>query len=151
MLENVPLFSGLSTAAIREIEQHGTIKSYRKNTVIINLDDETDTLYVILSGQVKVYISSEDGREAVLNHQGAGEINARQDVFLGKGLSRPARKERPRDIEQPDDRQRPGADLGRHAPVFDEGRKMGLDERDVETTYEEPEEQQDIGPVFEGR
>jgi len=73
MLENVPLFSGLSSAALAEIEQHGTVKSFRKNTIVINQDDETYSLYVILSGNVKVFISGEDGREAVLNHQSAGD------------------------------------------------------------------------------
>jgi len=73
MLENVPLFSGLSDAALAEIEQHGSIKSYPKNVVVINQDDQTCSLYVILSGSVKVYISGEDGREAVLNHQSAGD------------------------------------------------------------------------------
>jgi len=73
MLENVHLFSGLSSAALAEIEHHGTVKSFRKNTIVINQDDETYSLYVILSGSVKVFISGEDGREAVLNHQGAGD------------------------------------------------------------------------------
>ena len=73
MLDNVPLFSGLSSAALAEIEQHGTVKSFRKNTIVINQDDETYSLYVILSGSVRVFISGEDGREAVLNHQGAGD------------------------------------------------------------------------------
>jgi CRP/FNR family cyclic AMP-dependent transcriptional regulator len=73
MLENVPLFSGLPSAALAEIEQHGMVKSYKKNTIVINQDDETYSLYVILSGSVKVYISGEDGREAVLNHQSAGD------------------------------------------------------------------------------
>lgn len=73
MLENVPLFSGLSNEALAEVEQHGSIKTYRKNTIIINQGDKTDSLYVILSGSVKVFISGDDGREAVLNHQGQGE------------------------------------------------------------------------------
>jgi CRP/FNR family cyclic AMP-dependent transcriptional regulator len=73
MLENVPLFSGLPATELAEIEQHGTVKSYKKNTIIINQDDETYSLYVILSGSVKVFISGEDGREAVLNHQSAGD------------------------------------------------------------------------------
>ncbi|MEN8132754.1 MAG: Crp/Fnr family transcriptional regulator [Pseudomonadota bacterium] len=73
MLDNVPLFSGLSSAALTEIEQHGTVKSFRKNTIVINQDDETYSLYVILSGSVRVFISGEDGREAVLNHQSAGD------------------------------------------------------------------------------
>ena len=72
MLENVPLFSGLSEAALTEIEQHSSVKSFKKNAIVINQDDESYSLYVILSGAVKVFISAEDGREAVLNHQTAG-------------------------------------------------------------------------------
>ncbi len=73
MLENVPLFSGLSEVALSEIEQHSSVKSFNKNAIVINQDDETYSLYVILSGAVKVFISAEDGREAVLNHQTAGD------------------------------------------------------------------------------
>jgi len=73
MIENIPLFSGLSDADLAVIEQHGSVKSYKKNTIVINQDDETDSLYVILSGRVKVFLSGEDGREVVLNHQGPGE------------------------------------------------------------------------------
>jgi len=73
MLETVPLFSGLPAEALAEIEQHGSVKSFRKNSIIINQDDETYSLYVILSGRVKVFVSGEDGREVVLNHQAAGD------------------------------------------------------------------------------
>jgi len=73
MLENVPLFSGLPKEALVEIEQHGSVKSYKKNVIVINQDDETYSLYVILKGSVKVFVSGEDGREAVLNHQQAGD------------------------------------------------------------------------------
>ena len=73
MLENVPLFSGLPKEALAEIEQHGSVKSYKKNVIVINQDDETYSLYVILKGSVKVFVSGEDGREAVLNHQQAGD------------------------------------------------------------------------------
>jgi len=73
MLENVPLFAGLSSEALAEVEQHGSVKSFRKGAIVINQDDQTYSLYVILSGSVKVFISGEDGREAVLNYQGAGD------------------------------------------------------------------------------
>jgi CRP/FNR family cyclic AMP-dependent transcriptional regulator len=73
MLENVPLFSGLPKQALAEIEQHGSVKSYKKNVIVINQDDESYSLYVILKGSVKVFVSGEDGREAVLNHQEAGD------------------------------------------------------------------------------
>ena len=73
MLDNVPLFSGLSKQALAEIEQHSSVKSCKKNVIVINQDDETYTLYIILSGSVKVFVSGEDGREVVLNHQTAGD------------------------------------------------------------------------------
>ena len=73
MLENVPLFTGLPGDALAEIEQHGSVKSYKKHTIVISQDDESYSLYVILSGSVKVYVSGEDGREAILNHQQAGD------------------------------------------------------------------------------
>jgi len=73
MLESVPLFSGLPKETLAEIERHGSVKSYKKNVIVINQDDETYSLYVILSGSVKVFVSGEDGREAVLNHQQAGD------------------------------------------------------------------------------
>ena len=73
MIENIPLFSGLADETLAEIEQHGSIKTYKKHAFVINEGDETDSLYVILSGSVKVFISGEDGREAVLNRQGPGE------------------------------------------------------------------------------
>ena len=73
MLENVPLFSGLSVESLAEIEQHSSVKAFRKNAIIISQDDKSDSLYVILTGRVKVFVSGEDGREAVLNHQGAGD------------------------------------------------------------------------------
>ena len=84
MLENVPLFSGLPKEALAEIEQHGSVKSYKKHVIVINQDDETYSLYVILKGSVKVFVSGEDGREAVLNHQQAGDYFGDLSLILGE-------------------------------------------------------------------
>ena len=73
MLGNVPLFSGLSDEELKMIEAHSVLKSTRKNTVIIDRGDETSSLYIIVSGKVKVYISDEEGKEIILNVQGIGE------------------------------------------------------------------------------
>jgi CRP/FNR family cyclic AMP-dependent transcriptional regulator len=73
MIESIPLFAGLPDEDLAQVENHGSIKTYRKNTIVINQDDESDSLYVILSGSVKVFISGEDGREVVLNQKGEGE------------------------------------------------------------------------------
>lgn len=45
MLENVPLFSRLAAEALAEIELHGSLKSFKKNAIIINQDDESYSLY----------------------------------------------------------------------------------------------------------
>jgi CRP/FNR family cyclic AMP-dependent transcriptional regulator len=44
-----------------------------KNAVIINEGDRGDTLFVILAGKVKVYVSDYDGREMILDIHGPGD------------------------------------------------------------------------------
>ena len=73
VLANVPLFSGLSPEELATIESHGVSRSHRKNTLVIDRGEETDSLYLILSGKVKVFISDEEGKEVILNTQGIGE------------------------------------------------------------------------------
>lgn len=72
MLSNVPLFSGLSEEELQTIESHAVPRNYRKNTVIIEKGDESASLYVIVSGKVKVYVADDQGKEIVLNIQGPG-------------------------------------------------------------------------------
>ncbi len=73
LLDNVPLFSGLSPQELTTIESHGVVRQYRKNTIIIHKGDETDSLYLILSGKVKVFVADETGKEIILNTQETGE------------------------------------------------------------------------------
>lgn len=73
MLKNVPIFSGLSDNELATIEQHAISRSYPKNSIIINEGDQTDSLYVVLTGKVKVYLSDESGKEVILNIQGPGQ------------------------------------------------------------------------------
>ena len=72
LLGSIPLFSGLSAEELRTIETHANLKSYRKNTVIIEKGDETTSLYVLVSGRVKVFLANEEGRELLLHTLGPG-------------------------------------------------------------------------------
>ena len=63
VLENIPLFASLPADAIQALESHSNIKSYRKNTVIIERGDESNSLYVLEGGKVRVYVSDEEGKE----------------------------------------------------------------------------------------
>ena len=63
----------LSDAELRAIARRGSARSYARNTVVVAEGDLTDTLYIIVSGRVRVYVSDAQGREVTLSEQGAGE------------------------------------------------------------------------------
>jgi CRP/FNR family cyclic AMP-dependent transcriptional regulator len=63
----------LTAAELRALSEQGTVKSFQKNAVIVSEGDETESLYVILSGRVKVFVADESGKEIVLGTQGPGE------------------------------------------------------------------------------
>ena len=73
MLKDVQLFSGFSGSELEALEAHSVAKSIRKNTLFIDKGDESSSLYVIVSGKVKVFISDENGKEIILNTMGEGE------------------------------------------------------------------------------
>ena len=58
---------------LRVLAGEGVVKSFPKHAVIVNEGDETDSLYIILSGRVKVFLSDEAGKEVVLCTQRPGE------------------------------------------------------------------------------
>jgi CRP/FNR family cyclic AMP-dependent transcriptional regulator len=72
-LAKVSLFSDLQESDLDALANRTVIKTFPKNTVLINEGDRTDSLYLILSGSVKVYASDEEGKEILLNLIGPGE------------------------------------------------------------------------------
>ena len=58
---------------VRELAALGRLRSYPKNTVFITEGDSSDSVFVILSGRVKVFLSDTEGHEMILDMQGAGE------------------------------------------------------------------------------
>jgi CRP/FNR family transcriptional regulator, cyclic AMP receptor protein len=59
-------FAGLDEKALRELSPKGAIRPYAKNAVVVSEGDVTDSLYVILAGRVKVFVTDEQGKEVVL-------------------------------------------------------------------------------------
>src|SRR5699024_2206376 len=51
----------------------GLLRSYRKNSIVLNEGDTGDSLFVILQGQVKVYATDENGREITYGTIQAGD------------------------------------------------------------------------------
>jgi CRP/FNR family transcriptional regulator, cyclic AMP receptor protein len=66
-------FAHLDEQALRGLAPGGAVRSYAKNVVIVSEGDMTDSLYVVLAGRVKAFVSDENGREAVVNTIGVGD------------------------------------------------------------------------------
>src|SRR5215831_21407621 len=63
----------LAPETLRVIAATGVIRTYPKNTVIINEGEVGDSLFIVLSGRMKVYASNAAGREVVIAFHGPGE------------------------------------------------------------------------------
>lgn len=73
ILSKVPLFAALGRTELEEVEKHASARTYPKNTVVVSQGDASTSLYVIVSGEVKVFLSDNEGKEVIINSQGPGE------------------------------------------------------------------------------
>ena len=74
VLQKVPLFRHLSPTDLQRVVEVAREKSYPRHSVILFEDDPGDALYVVASGQVKVVLIGDDGREVILSVLGEGEF-----------------------------------------------------------------------------
>lgn len=72
-LSRVPLFRTLSAGQLAELARVARRYRYDRDETICYQGDPGDTFYVILSGQVKVSVTSPEGQEAILVVLDAGE------------------------------------------------------------------------------
>ena len=72
-LINIPLFAGLPESDLQAIAKKAVIKAYDKGAMVVTEGELTQSLYVIISGRVKVYLDDENGKELVLDTKGPGE------------------------------------------------------------------------------
>jgi CRP/FNR family cyclic AMP-dependent transcriptional regulator len=63
----------LAEDTLKAIAASGVVRNYPKNAVLINEGEQSDSLFIVLSGKVKVYASNEAGKEVVIDFHGPGE------------------------------------------------------------------------------
>jgi CRP/FNR family cyclic AMP-dependent transcriptional regulator len=56
-----------------DLMERAVVRSYPRHAIIINEGDDTDSVYFIISGLVKVYLADEDGNEVSIGTLKAGE------------------------------------------------------------------------------
>jgi CRP/FNR family cyclic AMP-dependent transcriptional regulator len=73
LLRNVPLFAMLQENQLSLLTSVVSRRSVPRGTTIIAAGDATDSLYVVISGRLKVMMSDDEGREVILSMLGASE------------------------------------------------------------------------------
>lgn len=63
----------LAQDTLRAIAASGVVRHFPKNAVLINEGEHGDSLFIVLSGKVKVYTSNEAGKEFIIDFHGPGE------------------------------------------------------------------------------
>lgn len=82
-LANSTLFSGLTGPEIEQIQGIGLEKSYEKGELIFSDGEKATGFFVNLSGRVKVYKLSVEGREQILHIIRPSETFAEAALFAG--------------------------------------------------------------------
>jgi CRP/FNR family transcriptional regulator, cyclic AMP receptor protein len=74
LLRNVPLFAVLTENQLEVLTSVVSRRSFPRGTTIIAAGDMTDSLYVIISGRLKVMMTDDDGGEVILAILGPNEF-----------------------------------------------------------------------------
>jgi CRP/FNR family cyclic AMP-dependent transcriptional regulator len=73
MLNAIPLFQSLSQTQLASVGAHAAWRVFEKGAVIVRQGEVADSLFVIASGQVKVYMTEGD-KEVILKTLAAGDF-----------------------------------------------------------------------------
>ena len=74
VLKAVPLFASFPEDQLRVLATMVVRKSAPRSNTIMAGGDPTDSLYIVLSGRLKVMMSDSDGKEVILSILGPGEF-----------------------------------------------------------------------------
>jgi len=73
-LRQVELFEHLTEEQLQLLAKQSREISFRKHAILMTEGDVGESMYVMLTGLAKVYVSDEDGKELVLYELGPGEV-----------------------------------------------------------------------------
>ena len=74
VLKAVPLFASFPEDQLRMLTSVVTRKSLPRSSTVMASGDATDSLYIVLSGRLKVMMSDAEGKEVILSILGPGEF-----------------------------------------------------------------------------
>ncbi len=87
VLRNVPLFSGLDQHELEGLGRVATRRRATRGEFVVHAGEDTDSLYILLSGRAKVTNCDEEGREIILAMLGPGEFFGEMGLLDGSPRS----------------------------------------------------------------
>jgi CRP/FNR family transcriptional regulator len=72
-IKNISLFQGVSSERIRLLSAQAIYKKFKPGEMVIGETDPIRSFYVVISGQLKLYRSSAEGKEQTLQLLGPGD------------------------------------------------------------------------------
>jgi CRP-like cAMP-binding protein len=87
LLRKVPLFARLDEDALRRLARHMRRRTFRAGETIVYTGDPGHTLYVILSGSVKICRTTADGDRTVIALLGPGKFFGEMSLLDGQPRS----------------------------------------------------------------
>ena len=73
-LAAIPFFDGMEPPALERLAASMRSRRFRRGEVIFHIGDPGDALFVIVSGEIKIWLPSETGEEAILATLRPGDV-----------------------------------------------------------------------------
>lgn len=80
-LKHIHLFSSISDTHLKEIQQLTVIRHFKKNTFVVTQGDDSQSLYLVLSGYLKVIYNDEKGKEVIQKFMNARDYFGELALF----------------------------------------------------------------------
>jgi hypothetical protein len=83
-LSTIPLFQELSSKHLQDLALIMTDQAVKRGQLIFSEGDEASGFYVVITGRIKIFKLSTEGKEQILHIFGPGEPIGEVPVFAGK-------------------------------------------------------------------
>jgi CRP/FNR family transcriptional regulator len=81
LLQGVPIFAGLSDAQLELLAASLQQRSYPPRTIVFHQDEPGHALFIIVSGAVRVFVTSDTGQEMTVDILSRGEVFGEMALF----------------------------------------------------------------------
>jgi len=77
----IPLFSGLEEAAVERLLRGSSVETIDRDSVLFRQGEAADRFYVVIDGQVELYVEGNEGNDSVIDIAGPGASFAEEAIF----------------------------------------------------------------------